>query len=60
MEEECQKSKRLSCMAKFRCEVVLRTKEIGNCKAAAVFGVDGSNAQLWWKHKAAFSKCEAL
>jgi hypothetical protein len=32
-----------SYMAKFRCEVVRCAKETGNCKAAAIFGVDESN-----------------
>jgi hypothetical protein len=43
MEEECQKSKRLSYTAKFKREVILCTEEKGNHKAAAVFGVDESN-----------------
>jgi hypothetical protein len=46
MEEGHQKSKRLSFKAKFKCEVVQCAKEKGNCKAAAIFGVDKSNIQL--------------
>jgi hypothetical protein len=34
-------------------------EENGNRKAAAIFGVDESNVQLWRKHKAAISGCEA-
>jgi hypothetical protein len=59
MEEGCHKSKRLSYMTKFKCEVVRCTEEKGDLKASAVFGVDESNIQLWWKHKAVISKCEA-
>jgi hypothetical protein len=58
MVERCQKSKRLSCMANFKCEVI-RCTEKGNCKAAAIFGADESNARLWHKHKAAIRGCEA-
>jgi len=43
MEEGCQKSKRLSYMAKFKCEVIRCAEDKGNCKAAAIFGVDESN-----------------
>jgi hypothetical protein len=43
IEEGCQKSNRLSYMAKFTCEVIRCTEEKGNCKAAAIFGVDESN-----------------
>jgi hypothetical protein len=43
MEKGCQKSKRLSYMAKFKCEVIWCAQEKGNCKAAANFGVDESN-----------------
>jgi hypothetical protein len=43
MEEGCQKSKRLSYMAKFKREVIWCTEEKGNCKATAIFGVDESN-----------------
>jgi transposase-like protein len=59
MEEGHQKSKRLSYTAKFKCEVIRYTEEKGNCKAAAIFGVDESNVRLWRKHKAAISGCEA-
>ena len=31
----------------------------GNCKAAAIFGVDESNVRLWRKHKVTISGCEA-
>jgi transposase-like protein len=58
MEEGCQKSKRLSYTAKFKHEVIWCAEEKGNCKAAAIFGVDESNVQLWRKHKAAISECE--
>jgi hypothetical protein len=43
MEEGCQKSKRPSRTANFKCEVVQCTEEKGNHKAAAVFEVDGSS-----------------
>jgi len=39
MEEGCQKSKRLPYTAKFKPEVIWCTEK-GNCKAAAIFGVD--------------------
>jgi hypothetical protein len=42
MEEGCQKSKRLSYMAKFKREVIQCAEEKGNRKAAAIFGVDES------------------
>jgi DNA topoisomerase VI subunit A len=58
MEEGRQKTKRLSHMAKFKREVI-RCTEKGNRKAAEIFGVDESNIQLWRKHKAAISGCEA-
>jgi len=59
MEEGCQKTKRLSYMTKFKCEVIRCEADKGNRKAAAIFGVDESNVRLWWKHKAAISGCEA-
>ena len=59
MEEERQKSKRLSYTAKFNREVIRCAEDKGNHKAAAIFGVDESNVQLWWKHKAVISGCEA-
>jgi hypothetical protein len=59
MEEGFQKSKRLSYMAKFKREVIRHAEEKGNRKATAIFGDDGSNVQLWRKHKAALSGCEA-
>jgi transposase-like protein len=59
MEDECQKYKRLSYTAELKCEVVQCAEENGNCETAAIFGVDESNVQLWWKHKAAISECEA-
>jgi hypothetical protein len=31
----------------------------GKPQSGAVFGIDESNVQLWWKHKAAISWCEA-
>jgi transposase-like protein len=43
MEEERLKSKRLSYTAKFKHEVIRCAEENGNCKAAAIFGVDESN-----------------
>jgi hypothetical protein len=46
MEEEHQKPKRLSYMAKFTREVI-RCTEKGNHQAAAIFGVDESNVRLW-------------
>jgi len=58
MEEGCQKSKRLSYMAKFKCEVIRCAEDKGNCKAAAVFEVDESNIRLCQKHKAVISGCE--
>jgi len=59
MEEGHQKSKTLSYMAKFKHEVIRCAEDKGNCKAAAVFGVDESNVRLWQKHKAAINRCEA-
>jgi len=59
MEEGHQESKGLSYIAKFKHEVIRCAEDKGNCKAAAVFGVDESNIRLWWKHKAAISGCEA-
>jgi hypothetical protein len=59
MEEGCQKSKRLSYTAKFKCEVIWSAEEKGNRKAAAIFGVYESNVQLWRKHKTVISGCEA-
>jgi hypothetical protein len=53
MEDRRLKSKRLSCMAKFKREVNRCTEENGNHKAAAIFVVDESNVRLRWKHKAA-------
>jgi hypothetical protein len=58
MEEGCQISNRLSYMAKFKHEFIQCAEEKGNCKAAAIFGVDESNIRLWLKHKAAISGCE--
>jgi len=45
-------------MAKFEHEVI-RCAEKGNRKAAAIFGVNESNVQLWRKHNAAIGGCEA-
>jgi len=59
MEEGHQKSKRLSYMAKFKREVIRCAEDKGNRKAAAIFGVYESNVQLWQKHKAVISRCEA-
>jgi transposase-like protein len=59
MEEGHQKSKRPSYTVKFKCEVIQCAEEKGNRKAAAIFGVDESNVQLWREHKAAISGCEA-
>jgi transposase-like protein len=59
MEEGRQKSKRLSYKAKFKREVIRCAEEKGNCKAAAIFGVDESNVRVWQKHKAVISGCEA-
>jgi hypothetical protein len=46
-------------MAKFKREVIRSAEEKGNCKAAAIFGVDENKVRLWRKHKAAISGCEA-
>jgi len=46
MERGCQKSKRLSHTAKFKLEVIRCAEDKGNCKAAAVFGVDDSSVRL--------------
>jgi hypothetical protein len=46
-------------MATFMREVFRCVEEKGNHKAAAVFGVNESKVQLWRKHKAAISGCEA-
>jgi hypothetical protein len=43
MDEGRQKSKRLSYMVKFKCEVIRCAEEKGNHKAAAIFGDDESN-----------------
>jgi transposase-like protein len=43
MEDGRLKSKRLSYTAKFKREVIQCAEENGNCKAAAIFGVDVSN-----------------
>jgi hypothetical protein len=43
MEEAHERSKRLSYMAKLRCEVFWYAKKKGNHRAAAVFGVDEGN-----------------
>jgi transposase-like protein len=59
IEEGCQKSKRLSYIAKFKREVIRCAEEKGNHKAAEIFGVDESNVRLWRKHKAVISECEA-
>jgi hypothetical protein len=51
MGEGCQKSKRLPCTAKFRCDVVWCAEENGNHKAAEILGVyemfdcDGNSRQ---------------
>jgi transposase-like protein len=58
MEEGCQKSKRLTYTAKFKHEFIRCAEEKGNRKAAVVFGVDENYVRLWWKHKAAVSRCE--
>jgi len=50
--------KRLSYTAKFKREVIQCAEEKGNCKAAAISGVDESNVRLWRKHKTAISRCE--
>jgi hypothetical protein len=59
MVEGRQKSKRLSCTAKFKREVIRCAEHKVNWKAAAIFGVDESNIRLWRKHKASISGCEA-
>jgi hypothetical protein len=43
IEEGCQKSKRLTYMAKFKHEVIWCTEDKRNHKAAAIFGFDESN-----------------
>jgi hypothetical protein len=59
MEEGQQNSKRLSYMAKFKCEAVRCAEEKGNHKTTAFFEVDESNIRLWWKHMATTSNYEA-
>ena len=59
MEDGCQKSKRLSYMAKFKREVIQCAEEKDNRKVTAIFGVDESNVWLWRKQKTAISGCEA-
>jgi hypothetical protein len=49
MEEGHQKSKILSYMAKFKCKVIWWRQEKGICKAVAIFGIDESSVQFWWK-----------
>jgi hypothetical protein len=46
-------------MAKFKSQVIRCTEDKGKRKATAIFGVDESNVQLWQKHKALISGCEA-
>jgi hypothetical protein len=46
MEEGCQKSTRLSYMAKFKREVIRCAEEKGNWKAAVIFRVDESKVRL--------------
>ena len=53
MEEERQKSKRLSHMAELKRKFIRCAEDKGNCKAAAIFGDDESNVRPWRKHKAA-------
>jgi hypothetical protein len=38
--------------AKFKREVIRCAEEKGNCKAAAISGVNESNVRLWLKHNA--------
>jgi hypothetical protein len=57
MKEGRHKSKRLSCMAKFKHEVIW-CAEKGNRKAAAIFGVDESKVRLSRKHKTVINGCE--
>jgi hypothetical protein len=59
MEEGCQKSEGLSYMAKFKREIIRFTEETGKHKSAEIFEVDESSIQLWQKHKAVISECEA-
>jgi hypothetical protein len=59
MKEGRQESKRLSYTAKFKREVIQCAEEKGNRRAAAVFGVNECNVQLWQKHNTAISGCEA-
>jgi len=59
MEEGRQKSQRLSCTAKFKRAVIRCAENKGNRKAAAIFAFDESNVQLWRKHTAVISGCEA-
>jgi transposase-like protein len=59
MEEGRQKCKRLSYTAKFKREVIRCAEEKGNCKVAAIFGINESNVRLWRKHNAAISGPEA-
>jgi hypothetical protein len=52
MEEECQKSEKLSYMAKLRREVVWCAEQKGNCKGAAIFWsyqrVRGITKEIHW------------
>jgi hypothetical protein len=59
IEEGRQKSKRLSYTGKLKRAVIQCTEEKGNCKGAAIFGVDESIVLMWRKHRAAISWCEA-
>ena len=59
MGEGRQKSQRLSYTAKFKREVIRCSENKGKRKAAVIFAVDKSNVQLWRKHKAVISGCEA-
>ena len=59
MGEGRQISQRLSYTVKFKREVIRCAENKGNRKTAAIFEVDESKIQLWRKHKAVISGCEA-
>jgi hypothetical protein len=44
--------------SKLKCEVIQCNYEKGHRRAAAIFVIDANNIRLWWKLKAAISKCQ--
>jgi hypothetical protein len=59
MKKRHHKSKTLSYMTNFKCEVVWCTEEKENCRVSAIFAVDDSNIPLLPKHEVVIRECEA-